>query len=134
MVVFLALCVLVLITLLIVSKRQVRRLKLDLVVMEEKHRQEFQDLISKVNHENQIPIASTAQGLTGLISWALTKCLSLLADLRERQDWNTLSVTREILGIRNVEVFMLDAKLRDLIESIRKVLDDYNHKQEHRKL
>lgn len=134
MVVFLALCVLVLIALLIVSKRQVRRLKSDLVLMEERHRQEFQDLISKVNHENQIPTASTAKGLTGLIFWALTKCLKLLADLRERQDWNTLSVTEELLGIKNVEVLTLDSKLTDLIESIRGVLKDYNYKQEHRKL
>lgn len=101
-----------------------------LKMQEEQHRINFAELISKINHEGQVPIASTALGLIVLISLAMNKCLSWLEALRNNKDWRTHSVSEELSGIKNVELSMAENRLRTLIKTIREVLEQNNHRQE----
>lgn len=109
--------------------RAISTLKSKSVLAQEMHRQEFQDMIARINHEGQVPIASTALGLTGLISTAILRCLNSLKDLRANQDYNTSSVSEELSGIRSLEVHLLYVKISDLLLAIREVLDEYDHNQ-----
>lgn len=130
MILFLACCALPLSLWLIRLQRSNKKLRDDMVLMEERHQREYAAFISKVNHQGPVPEGSTVLGLTRLVSLGLARILTLLADLRERKDWNTLSVTQEISDIRNQELKMLDNHFTKFLASIRKVLEDHNHKQE----
>lgn len=99
--------------------------------LKEVHRKEFEKLIDKVNHEGQIPIASTAQGLTGLISLGISRCLDSLKKLQDAQDWKTHIISEELSGIRGVELVLLYKKLQTLIDQIRSTLTENNFRQEH---
>jgi hypothetical protein len=93
------------------------------------HTNAFAALISTINHEGQVPIASTALGLTNLISLALTKCISLLLELLERKDWNTSLVIEELQQIKGCEIPMVRSKVAELLLTIRKVLEEFDHRQ-----
>lgn len=130
MIMFLVGCVLLLVLWVVHLYRSLALAKSNLKMQDEKHRQEYADFIAKVNHQGPVPIGSTVVGLIKLVSLGLMRCISSLADLRARKDWNTLSVTQEISEISSQELVMLENQFTKFLASIRKVLEDHNHKQE----
>jgi hypothetical protein len=130
MTIFLACCVFVLALWVVLLSRRLSSATEAIKMQEEKHRQQYAEFIAKVNHYGQVPIASTALGLIGLISLAMNRCLTWLEDLRKNKDWRTHSISTELSGIRSVELHMMENKLKELLQSIREVLEEHNHKQE----
>jgi hypothetical protein len=130
MILFLACCVLLLSLWLILLQRLNTRLKADMVMMQERHRQDYADFIAKVNHEGPVPIVSTVLGLISVVSLGHQWCLSKLQDLRKNKDWDTTSVTQGLFEITTQELVMLEDQFKKFMLSIRKVLEDHNHKQE----
>lgn len=114
----------------LVVRQRYRQTHIEIVrKLVEKHRQEFEDMIHKINHEGPIPDSATTRGLIVLILSAMTRSIDSLQKLYEKQEWNTKEIITELSGIQNVELVILYRKLQDFTDSVHKVLKDYDHLQ-----
>lgn len=107
--------------------RRFTRLKVEeLNELKRIHSQQFQDLISRMNHEGMIPNAASALGLMNLILWAISNSITGLEKLYENKDWNTKEVITDLRGIALFELMLLHKKLGDFLEAKRNVLRDFH--------
>lgn len=112
----------------LIFRRRIKLLYKEQQIIEEQHKREFQDLISRVHHEGQVPIARSALGLANLISLALEKCINLLKEFQPMNEYKLSGVIEELIGIRHVEIVFIQNKLNELLATINKELKKYEHK------
>lgn len=94
-----------------------------------RHQLEWVDLINLLNHTGQVPIASTALGLTRLALLVVTKCIKLLKKLLRARDYDTSYVISELESLRDNEMRMLDLKLAEFLRAQRSHLKTFDYKQ-----
>ncbi len=88
----------------LIFRRRIKILYKEQKIIEEQYKKEFQELISKVHHEGQVPIARSALGLANLISLALENCINLLREYQTTTGYKLNGIIEELIGIKHVEM------------------------------
>ena len=114
----------------ILTLRRFTRIKVrELELLKQEHQERFRQMIDRMQHEGPIPLGSSSDGLTGLISWAVLTSITVLEGLLERKEWNTMEAISNLRGVALVELEMLHRKLTEFLDSRRTILKDYNKDQ-----
>lgn len=110
--------------------RRFTRIKVrEIEQLKQAHQDRFKEMIDRMHHEGPIPLGSSSDGLTALISWAVLTSITILEGLLEKKDWNTTEAISNLRGIALVELDMLHRKLTEFLDSRRTILKDYNKDQ-----
>lgn len=114
----------------ILSYRRTIRLKMDEIErLKLQHQAEFAELIYRFNHEGPIPKGVTVDGMTTIISWAVSRVIDSLKRLYSRQDPDTRAPTTELEEIALNELLRLNKVVAEFIESKRNILKEYDKNQ-----
>lgn len=107
-----------------------KRIRRKVIELKEQHRKDWEELLYKLNHSGAIPKGATSLGLIGLISLAISRCITSLEERFNQKDWNTEPVITELHMIVMADLGLLHKQLGDFLEAQRNHLKDYQHKQE----
>lgn len=93
------------------------------------HQRVFREMISRVHHKGIVPISASALGLMYVISLEISKCTISLQKLQDAQDWRTHSVILELSRILMEEGLLLELKLKELNDEVKRVVNEYDRHQ-----
>lgn len=96
----------------------------------QKYRERIHQIIDYLNHQGEVPIASTASGLMIIISWGLSRVLEELQTLFEKQDWNTGEIIIRLREIVQQEFSHLAKKVEQWLSLQRTKLNDIYEENE----
>lgn len=110
-------------------RKQVLDLMQEMIDHSYEHQKIFQEMISRIHHKGIVPISASALGLIFIISLEVGKCIVKLEELQKKQDWKTYPVSSELLKLIDMELTLLELKLRELNTEIKRVVNEYDKYQ-----